>query len=531
MKTSREIYEEWKNSSILTDTEKEELERCSEEEIEKYFSYEPFKFSTAGIRRETGIAPQKLNKYSYRLLAVGYAKYLKSKSESPSAIVGHDNRENGIYYSVIVASVLRNFNIKVYLTPHNVHIPTPVLSYYIRKLGLTGGINISASHNPPNYNGFKTYNYSGCQTNIQEEEIIKNNIPCISNIFKLDLEDRSDFEYLPESFMVDYFKEIITKLPHVGEYLNHKTKVLFSSHHGTSSYHMLKLANMLGFENFMEYAPECNVTYKLNKGEIANPEEKESFKAMIEYANENDINYVCAHDPDGDRVAIVEKQKDGSWYYFNGNEIGVILAYFKLSTTKFDNPYIVSTNVTSDFISRIFPEVPVYTTLTGFKNISKIVEEKQQEGKDLIIAFEEAIGILLLPDFREKDGYQQLAYILRILASLKQGGLKDVLDYLRTKYGYWKAFTEFYRVNNHEEYIKVFSETKVSEICSYECENIELKDEILAWYFKKGGWIKFRASGTEPKFKIYYNLYGENEEWVNGQINKLKKYFKNIFKI
>lgn len=531
MKTSREIYLEWLNSNTLSDNEKEELKKYSQKDIEKYFNYEPFQFSTAGIRRETGIAPQKLNKYSYRLLAVGYAKYLKSKASNPSAIVGHDNRENGIYYSVIVASVLRNFGIKVFLTPDNVHIPTPVLSHYIRKLGLTGGINISASHNPPNYNGFKTYNYSGCQTSIEEEEIIKKNIPCISNIFKLNLEDRSDFEYLPESFMLDYFKEIITKLPHTGEYLNHKTKVLFSSHHGTSSFHMLKLANMLGFENFMEYAPECNVTHKLNRGEVANPEEKESFKAMIEYAEEHDIRYLCAHDPDGDRAAIVERQNDGSWYFFNGNEIGVILAYFKLNNGEFKNPYIVSTNVTSDFITKIFPNVPLYTTLTGFKNISKIVDDKQKEGKDLIIAFEEAIGILLLPDFREKDGYQQLGYLLRIIASLGEGGLKDILNYLRDRYGYWRAFTEFYRVENHNHYIKVFQEAKVSKICDYECERIELENNILGWYFKKGGWIKFRASGTEPKFKIYYNLYGENEEWVNLQINKLKEYFNNIFKI
>ncbi|AEW46007.1 phosphoglucomutase/phosphomannomutase [Mycoplasma haemocanis str. Illinois] len=532
------VFEKWLNSPVLNKEEKDQLFKYSPQEIEKYFHEKPFEFGTAGIRREVGIAPQKFNKYTYRVLAVGYAKYLKSKSLNPKAIVGHDNRINGDVYAMEIANVLRNFGIEVWIPPKNIHISTPILSYYIRKLGLTGGINITASHNPPNYNGFKTYNNTGCQTNTEEERIIRIKTPHLSEIFDLNFEYFHDFKELPDSFVKDYFIDLIKTLPPIKQE-DQKFKVLFSSHHGTSSYNMSLLASMMGFENFLEYSEECNVTWRLNEGEVSNPEEKESFNSSIKEAEKINAEYVFAHDPDGDRAAIAERQRDGSWYLFNGNEIGVLLSYFKcLYDRNLQKPYIVSTYVTGDFIQKIFPDIPIHTVLTGFKNIAGAVEEQQEKGNDLVVAYEEAIGALISPIHREKDGYQQLAFILKIISSIrpKNRRITDILDSLYKKYGYWKGFTEFYVFNDLKETKKYFdslNNVNFGDICDYSLSKKEFNEntKILSWYIKGGGWIKFRVSGTEPKFKVYYNIYGDSKEWIEEQANKLRFYFEKLFKI
>lgn len=539
MKINNSIYQSWLNFSGFNSEEKQEISSYSEEQVAKLFVDKPFTFGTAGIRKKIGLNPQSWNIYTYRMMAYGYAKFIKTTCEKPSVLITHDNRKSGDIFTLEVAKVLFAEGITVYLSPGNQSVPTPVVSYCIKKYGFSGAINITASHNPPNYNGFKTYCFLGCQTSLEQELLIQKYATKITDIFNLKYSDNFEYKTIPANYLQDFFDEIKQKIP-VLEDIKKDTKILFTSHHGTSSQIMKNFAEQLGFKNFEEFYPECNPGSVFNKDENVNPEEVESFAASQKYADKNQINYIFAHDPDSDRFGIMEKQKNGEWYLFNGNEMAILLANFLLQHEKnIEKKFIVSTYVSGNFIKKLNPNIPIYLTKTGFKNISYIVNEKEKEGGSLLIAFEEAIGALIYPINLEKDGFQQSALSMLMIEEYKKksSNFKEELEKIYEKYGYWKGFTDYYLIESNDWRDVLSSCLKKSEmhekinLFGYQIKDISFNSDSnsVEWIMDNDCWIKFRLSGTEPKFKIYYNLYNSDKKQLDESVDSFKNYFKNYF--
>lgn len=383
--------------------------------------------------------------FTYRQVAYGYGKYLqKQKPNQPlKVIIINDNRLNGREYALVCGEVLAELGIQVYLPPANKLLATPIISYLIRQMGADGGINITASHNPKAYNGFKVYNSQGIQVNDHQANAIVRLIPAHKEVFGVKyLSSTKLIQSLKADCDQQYFQLIANCLPTINLFTAKKLKVAFSPHHGVTCQQMARFCHQLGFVNFLEYPLEATITGNYSDEEITNPEDFRSFDPLIHFAKQQGSKYLFAADPDGDRCAFGEQQPDGSFYFFNGNEHGILLTNYLLNNLPSGSRdyYLVSSYVTNNFVDKLAEErqIPVFRTATGFKNISRVVENENQQGKKLLIAFEEAIGSLLFDFHREKDAYQATALTLTMINHYHDQKLllTTVLDQLYQKYGY-----------------------------------------------------------------------------------------------
>ncbi|WP_391591746.1 Phosphomannomutase [[Mycoplasma] cavipharyngis] len=544
---TQKLVDLWLNSTLVSDQDKQEISKMNQAELSCAFSDQPLKFGTAGIRAVTGVGTQKLNLFVYRRIATGYAHFLKikSKEKRPIAIIVHDNRANGAFYARSCAEVLAAYDIEVYLAPNNQLLATPIISYWIRKLQATGGINITASHNPKAYNGFKAYNSNGVQVNDQEADLIVTHMPDNLKIFDLKFNPNSNLiKFLPDDTIQQFYDQI---LHHLAIEKNPELKdlaVLFSSHHGVGSQTVKNLARQMGYHHFQEFESECNVTANYDDHEITNPEEPKSFAPMIQLANQKQINYLMAVDPDGDRFAMAERQLDQSFYFFNGNENGILLIAYLIATNKINSQnYVVSSYVTNNFIDRLLAkhQVPIFRTGTGFKLIAQEVENQERLNKKLLLAFEEAIGVLLMPFNREKDGYQAIATSLEMISYYQKQNLllTDVLNNLYHQFGHWFGTTHAFVINDSnwkqlmQEKLEQLKNTKQKFIGNHPIKQIAWNEinNCLDWILDDDNWIRFRLSGTEPKLKIYYNLYGSDQNQLRAEINMIKNQLVSLLQL
>lgn len=522
-----EIFQTWLGSTSLNPQEREELQSLPEKDKIERFSNKPYVFGTSGIRALTGLGTQRLNRFTYRLIGTGCAIYFKRRHANPIILVVHDNRNEGQKYSLEVASTLKHLGVQVLLAPNSGALSTPILSHLIRKKGLCGGISITASHNPINYNGLKIFNDKGKQLNKEEESEFLEVLPNPQQAIYIDIDvlDQSSFKTIGIDEINDYLtllSSIISSDP--------KPKnipILFSSYRGTTMHIMEQFAHKLNFPLFKEFMQKNN--------DLMNPEDPASFQELVEQAQINNIQYVMCADLDGDRAAMAELQPNKTWYFFNGNEIGVMLANFKNITHHQNNSYIVSTHVTNTLINHLFPNIPIFLSNTGFKHIAEIVEKEEQKNQNLLIAFEEACGALMNPIHREKDSYQQIGYALELINYLKIQN-KTLWDYLeelrRTSIGYWMGWTNHYQVSPDEEKIQKLKKEniaqKILENFPIPFIKVNYSQDIVTWELKNQSWIKFRYSGTEPKLKIYYNLFHKNKEELKWWCQIVKDRFDTL---
>ncbi|MDQ0513847.1 phosphomannomutase [Mycoplasmoides fastidiosum] len=530
--------DQWLNSDLVSEADKQIIQTMNEAELARAFADTPLKFGTAGIRAITGPGTQRLNVFVYRQMALGYAHFLKQSSNKsqPVAVITHDNRLNGDLFALSCAEVLAAQGILVYLAPENKLLATPVISYWIRRLNADGGINITASHNPKAYNGFKAYNQFGSQVIDEQAQIIVQNMPSQDQLFDIEHAINSPLiQYLPSDCLQTYFDEVKKALPNFATRAKTSVKALYSSHHGVGSQTCLALMHQLGYINFQEFTPETNITGDFPDSEITNPEDPRSFAPMEVYANQHNINYLMSQDPDGDRFAMGERQKDNSFYYFNGNENGILFANYLLTTQQKPNRYVVTSYVTNNFIDRLVKahQIPVHRTGTGFKFICDIVEKQEKANNNLLIAFEEAIGSLLFPFNREKDGYQSVALSLEMINYYQSQGLRltDVLKNLYNQYGQWFGTTHSFVIKdpNWKQLMQAkldFLENQpLKTVSSHPVTKVEWNhvNDCLDWILDDDNWLRFRLSGTEPKFKIYYNFFGETQEAIKNEITIIRQ--------
>ena len=517
----KEIYFRWLEKCKLDQELYHELEaiRGSEEEISDRF-YRALEFGTGGLRGTIGAGTNRMNIFTVGRATFGFGDYLNSKSVESSVVIAYDSRYKSREFAFLAADILSSMGIKTYV--FNELAPTPVLSYAVRKLGANGGIVITASHNPKEYNGYKVYNEHGCQiTDEAAKEITK-------NIKKFDyFENYTPKPELIEVLNDELFKSFLSEIKKLCLYKAEKQyapKIVYTPLHGTGRKYVSEILSYIGINDLIivkeQEMPDCEFT----TCPYPNPEEKEALNLALQYAQDVDADIVLATDPDADRVGVIAKEKNGVYRRFTGNETGVLLMNYILEAKRKDgalgnNATVIKTIVTTDMAFEIAKAygVKIEEVLTGFKYIG----EKMDETDNFVMGLEESYGYLIGNHARDKDAISAVMLIVEMCAyyKSKERTLVEVLDGLYEKYGYYATDLQTFaypgeagmkemqvvmeRIRNNP--IRQLNGSKV-EFTDFLCGINGLpKSNVLRFRNKKLNVI-LRPSGTEPKLKIYFQV-------------------------
>ncbi len=521
-------YKDWLIAWNSTSELKKEISLMKPEEIKEAFSKAPLNFGTAGIRGIMGPGTQLLNKFVYHQMAYGYAKFVLSRNRKAKVIIGHDNRLNSDNFAYECAKILSMMGVETYIYSKNKLMPTPIISYSIRKYELDGAINVTASHNPKEYNGFKAYNNTGAQILPNEAKIIVENMPKPNEILNIENE-LLEMGRKPSIKTIDYDKTVNAFFKDVAKAVNidpkfrspdapiKHTPIVFTGFQGTTTELMPKFLKLLGFKKIIQVPGQNKISSEFEASPITNPEDYQSFYPAIREATRKKANIIFGCDPDGDRMTIGFK-KTNRWRFLNGNELGMLLATYVLENKKFDRrPYILSTHVSSSYIERIARNygAKVIKTATGFKWMGNLIDKYEKKGK-MVIAFEEAIGSLTHTFARDKDSFGTTALALEVA--------NKVSEYYVDLHEYWthEIFTRFgdtysstisltldskeWKKDAQKLMKRALEVSKKTHIHDYKIQKVwfNAAADAVEWILDKESWIKFRISGTEPKFKIYF---------------------------
>lgn len=562
-----EKYQKWMNSDIPSDL-KSQLLKMNQDEIYESF-YTDLEFGTAGIRGILGPGSNRLNIYVIRKATIGFCKYLLELSEDAKergVVISHDNRLYSREFTLESAKVLSSYGIKTYI--FDSLRPTPELSFAVRKTHAIGGIMITASHNPKEYNGYKVYDEEGCQ-------LIPSKINRLVEIIS-SLGDEIDCKYgeeeikgeiitLDSSIDEDYVSHVLSIQLHP-ELSKDNFKIVFSPQHGCSLERATDIFNKLHYNT--TYVKEQCVHDPLFQGTVSpNPELKEAFDLSIKYAKKVDADLILNTDPDADRIGIAFKNSLGEYELFTGNQTGALLVYYILSQRKekgllSNNSVIFDTVVTSSLgkeVAKYF-NVETESVLTGFKFIGdKIHQYELSKEKQFEFGYEESYGCLIAPFARDKDSLQALVMVCEMTNYyLKQGKTLDiVLDEIMSLVGYHedRVFSiNFFGANGKIQMNNILSSLRENPITSIENSplvkyedykeqkiydnnknvigEITLpKTNLLKFYFKDGSTIAIRPSGTEPKCKFYFGAVSSKKEDCINKTNRMHEELTNYLNI
>ena len=554
------IYEEWISNPYFDEETKKELLiiQNDEKEIQERF-YKNLEFGTGGLRGVIGAGTNRINKYTVRRATFGLANYIISKCKDEGkhkgVVIAYDSRHKSEEFCLEAAKTLAACGIKAYI--FDSLRPTPELSFAVRYLGCVAGIVITASHNPPEYNGYKVYWADGGQVcpNIANE-IIKE-VNKIEDYSLIPTVDKSSdlIEVLGDdvdtSFINAVKKQVINK--DVIQSQGKDFKIIFTPIHGTGNTSIRRVLKEVGFENVEVIKEQEMPDPNFSTVKYPNPEEKDVFNIAIEKAKKEGSDIIIGTDPDCDRVGVVVKNNEGEYIVLNGNQVGSLLVEYVISnlhnSTKIPkNPTIVKTIVTSELGSEIAKSYGVGSidTLTGFKFIGeKIHEFEKTNEKNFIMGYEESYGYLVGTHARDKDGVVSALLISEMAAYYKSKGMSlyDGLMEIYSKYGYYmeelksitlkgidgmekiKAIMSYFRNSN----IDSIANVKLKEFKDYlnGIDNLP-KSDVLKFILEDESWIAVRPSGTEPKIKFYIGVKGED---LQSSTEKLKKCLDSITSI
>lgn len=523
---------DWLMLETLTPQMKQQINDMSAKEKKFAFADKPLGFGTAGIRAKMGPGTQYLNIYVYQQIMVGFCKFILATGRSrPSIVICHDNRLNSDLFAMACADVARGMGIVVYLMEQNKLLPTPMVSYAIRRYKLDGGVNITASHNPKEDNGFKAYNNLGAQVLPEQAENIIKHMPQSNEIFNLDRyfsRRQTEVKYIKYDELVDsFFDEVIKAVNKDRAFLLpraaiKKVPIVFTGFHGTTTELMPKLLTRLGFKKIYVYPKHAKISGKFEDCPISNPEDPKAFNDVIKYATKMKSTIIIGCDPDGDRMSIGFK-KTNRWRFLTGNEMGIIFAHYILNRKQFGEktPLIISTYVSTSYVDRIASKykAEVMRTKTGFKWMSNMLDSLDEK-YEFILGFEEAIGSLVHTVCRDKDAFGSTILALEIL-NRGNAYFPDLHDYLCDRLFdiYGPSFGQTYSYTIQSDNWKADARKmmnralhiKERKLFDYTIKRVykQKESDCVVWQLDKESWIRFRVSGTEPKFKVYINFLNE----------------------
>ena len=554
-----ENYKIWLNHPNLSKQEKQELENLSEQEIKDCF-YTNITFGTAGMRGLMGLGSNRLNIYTIRKATQGYANYLNAHNLKMIAI-GYDNRYNSKEFAYDCAKLLASNNIETYL--FDSLRPTPELSYTVRHFKCDGGIMITASHNPKQYNGYKLYDETGCQLipEIANEVIAEvNKIDNPLDIVPNENYDNTLIHIINSEVDNAYYKDVLDI--QLRKDVNKDFKIAFSPEHGTSYIPVTTCLKTAGYD-VHEVKSQSIPDPAFSATKTPNPEEPGAYEEVLKLAKDIDAKLLLVCDPDGDRMGVGVKH-NGEYVILNGNQTGALLLEYILSSyedlgIKVNNPCMFNTVVTSDIGEAIarYHGCDNERTLTGFKYIgNKVKQYEKNHEKTYVFGYEESYGSLISPIVRDKDATQACLLLAEACAYyLSQNKtLVDVMNECYEKVGYYydtqvsvmlpgadgaeklKAIMETIRNNplqvpgvkttKIEDYKlqKVFEGNTVNDFIKHDVS------DVLKYYLEDGSFIAIRPSGTEPKCKCYLSVKDTNMDSAKNKCEGFIEYIKTVLK-
>ncbi|WP_078168447.1 phospho-sugar mutase [Staphylococcus aureus] len=506
-------------------------------------------FGTAGIRGKFGLGEGRLNKFTIEKLALGLARYLNAQTNSPTIVIHYDIRHLSTEFAQIIANVLANHQITVYLP--DTYKTTPELSFAVRNLNTTAGIMITASHNPKDYNGIKVYGSDGAQLSTDASELASRYIEEVGDPLQIDIpiskQNTSYIKPFPKSVTDDYMKHIQNMIGYIPK---SDLQVVFTSLHGTSVPIVPELLQSLNFNQFNLVEAQCKPDPNFSSVQSANPEDHRAFDQAVELANKSHADLLISTDPDADRLGIVERDAHGHITYFNGNQIGALLLNYRIQqTSQLRHRLMIQSIVSSELTKSLarYNNVEYKEVLTGFKFIAQEIRQLDDH-QNMIFAFEESYGFLSEPFVRDKDAVQIVPLIIKYASELKLYGktLKDELEQIYQTVGRHEdtlfshtlegfegkkkinAIMTKFRSNPPQEIqglkVKAIEDYLTSEVYHLDKDTTSQinspKSNVIRVLFDEG-FIALRPSGTEPKIKLYVSLKCPNFDDVAQKINAM----------
>ena len=569
-------YKKWCKSDEFDEETKKELKEIKDnpEEIEDRF-YKELEFGTAGLRGIIGAGTNRMNKYIVGKATQGLANYIiKQGTQNKGVAISYDSRRMSPEFSKYSALVLNANGIKTYLFDHL--RPVPELSFAVRELGCTAGIMITASHNKPQYNGYKVYWDDGAQIispvdkGIMDEVKAITDYKCIKEISEKEAVSQGLFNIIGKQIDDRYIEELKKCVlnPQIIKQYGKDLKIVYTPLHGAGREMSQRILKELGFENVYTVPEQEEPDGKFPTVDYPNPEAKEAFKMALDLAKRVDSDLVLATDPDADRLGIYAKDtKSGEYKVFTGNMSGLLIAEYRLSQMKEkgilpNNGMLVSTIVSSNLAKAIAKEynLDFREVLTGFKYIGEQIkiEEQKQNGKKYLFGFEESYGCLISDYARDKDGISAVMSLCEAAAYYKSKGITlwDQMINIYKKYGYYKEgqFSITLEGSSGAEKIKQMMDNLRNNLPTHigrykvlifkDIYNNMVKDmltgstsetglpksNVLYFDLEDDAWCCVRPSGTEPKIKLYFGVKSNSLESADRDLEELKKEMCEIVK-
>lgn len=564
--TYKETYKKWLNSQYVDEETKEELRKIQDEkEIEDRF-YQELEFGTGGLRGVIGAGSNRLNNYTVGKATQGLADYInKNYSGEKSVSIAYDSRNKSKEFADRAASVLCANGISVNLFESL--RPTPVLSFTVKHLKSKAGIVITASHNPKQYNGYKVYNEDAGQVT---DKAAKEILDCItaledfSCVKSMDLEEAKKSKLLNiigenvDKVYIEKVKDLTIRKELVEKYAK-GLKIIYTPIHGSGNIPVRRVLKELGYENVNVVKEQEKPDGNFPTAPYPNPEQPSVFKLALEMAKEVKPDVIFGTDPDCDRIGIVVKDSEGEYKVLTGNQTGVLLTNYIVSSLKElkelpKNGVVIKTIVTSEMARKIADDYNIETldVLTGFKYIGeKIKEFENTKSNTYLFGFEESYGCLAGTFVRDKDAVIGAMLVCEMVLYYKNKGLSlfDALTELYNKYGYYKETLVSLELQGKEGQEKIqkalehlrtsmkkeVGGVKISKAFDYKLsieknilegssKKIELpKSNVLKFILEDGSWFVVRPSGTEPKMKVYMSVIGKSQVDADDKSDKFNK--------
>lgn len=564
-------YEQWLASSVIDEKTKEELEalRGDEEELKERF-YQELEFGTAGLRGKLGAGSNRMNEYVIARATEAFAKVILSEGEvfaKKGVVIAHDPRLFSKEFALTAALTFASNGIKAYLFEDL--RPTPELSFAVRHLSCAGGLNITASHNPKDYNGYKVYWQEGSQIKDDIADRILEEIDKVKDFAEIAYLAKKD-QYTKDWAMDQGLLEIVGKevddayiesvksLALNDEKLDKSLRIVYTPLNGAGNIPVRRVLKERGFDQVFVVKEQEEPDGTFPTIEYPNPEDTRAFEYALNLAKEVDGEVLIATDPDCDRIAMIIKHQ-GEYVEINGNQAGYILVHYLLSQMAEQgklakDALIVKSIVTSELGAEIAAKYGVETksVLTGFKNISGVQNELDKLGdRKMIMGWEESIGYAVGTFVRDKDGVSAAMLFAEAAAYYKKEGktLIDVLEALYDEFGYhldatislvlegisgqerigrmMKEYREIYPLEiggiSLAHYVD-YSLSQSLDLASKERKAVDVeKQNALKFIMEDGSWYALRPSGTEPKIKIYINTVAKTKEEAEEKLQTMKK--------
>ncbi len=549
-----ELYEGWLKDVNIDEQTKEELRGIAGQagEIEDRF-YRELEFGTGGLRGVMGAGTNRMNRYVIGKVTQGFANFLLGQSSSPSVVIAHDSRRNSDVFSLEAACVLAANGIRTYL--FRSLRPTPQLSFAVRDLGATGGVVVTASHNPPEYNGYKVYGADGGQLIPDQAEQVIGEIRAIASFDQVKRLSREEAEaqgllvWLDDAAdqrFVDAVAAQVVQPELIRGGAGAELGIVFTPLHGAGNVPIQRVLAQTGFTKVSVVREQEQPDGMFPTVKSPNPEEQEAFTLAIKLAGEVGADLIIGTDPDCDRMGAVVKNDKGEFVVLTGNQSGALMVHYLLSVLKAKdklpaNGAVIKTIVTSEMGADIAASYgcKVFSTLTGFKYIGELMTKFEKDGShEFLFGYEESYGYLTGTYARDKDAVVASLLISEAAAYYKSQGktLYDVLLELYAQYGTYLEKLESRTLKGKDGVEKIgaimndwrnappqeIAGVRVSQMLDYSQGLDGLPAEnVLKFLLEDNSWFCLRPSGTEPKIKVYFAVRGQGLGEASASLQKL----------